>query len=80
MGLIRMAALGAIGYAGYKYIAGSKGDKPAAFAHGQADKENFSKVRNAGPLAMADKDSRDWSATDESSDQSFPASDPPSTY
>jgi hypothetical protein len=29
---------------------------------------------------MADHPTRDWSKTDEESDQSFPASDPPSNY
>lgn len=34
-------------------------------------------VRPAGPDAMRDKPQRDWSAEDEASDESFPASDPP---
>ena len=36
-------------------------------------------VRDAGPEAMRDQP-RQWGRTDERSDQSFPASDPPSTY
>lgn len=36
-------------------------------------------VRPAGPDAMRDPP-RDWKSVDEVSDQSFPASDPPSTY
>lgn len=36
-------------------------------------------VRDAGPEAMRDKP-RQWGRTDERSDESFPASDPPSTY
>ena len=41
---------------------------------------NFAKVREAGPDAMADKPTREWSKTDEEVDESFPASDPPSNY
>jgi len=37
-------------------------------------------VRDAGPDAMRDPTQREWSGVDEASDQSFPASDPPSTY
>jgi len=36
-------------------------------------------VRDAGPEAMRDTP-RQWGRTDERSDESFPASDPPSTY
>jgi len=79
MGLMRIAALGAIGYAGYKYFAGSSHRAGAAFATGQGDAENFSQVRDAGPAAMADKP-REWSKEDQMSDESFPASDPPATY
>jgi len=80
MGLIRMAALGALGYAGYKYFGQSKAGGRAAFASGQGDNENFSNVRDAGPHAMADAPRRDWSKEDQLSDESFPASDPPATY
>jgi hypothetical protein len=74
-----MAALGALGYAGYKYFSHSQGSGSAAFASGQGDAENFSQVRDAGPSAMADKP-RDWTKADQISDESFPASDPPATY
>jgi len=80
MGLIRMAALGALGYAGYKYYTQAKSGGSAAFASGQGADENFSKVRDAGPHAMADAPRREWSREDQLSDESFPASDPPSTY
>ena len=79
MALMRLAALGALGYAGYKYFTSSDRSGGSAFARGQSDEENFSQVRNAGPQSMADKP-RNWSATDERSDESFPASDPPATY
>jgi len=35
-------------------------------------------IRDAGPDAMKDKPVRPWDEIDESSDESFPASDPPS--
>jgi uncharacterized membrane protein YebE (DUF533 family) len=80
MGLLRMAALGALGYLGYKVYQDNKGGENVAFAPGQADKENFAKIRDAGPQAMADTPKREWTKEDEMSDESFPASDPPATY
>jgi hypothetical protein len=35
-------------------------------------------VRDAGPESMADREPRGWDEVDEGSDESFPASDPPS--
>ena len=80
MALLRLAALGALGYAGYKYYEKSQRRNDAAFAPGQAGGSNFSQVRDAGPQAMADAPTREWTAADESSDESFPASDPPARY
>ncbi len=37
------------------------------------------KVRDAGPDAMENPPER-WTETDEASDESFPASDPPAKY
>ncbi|WP_347302677.1 hypothetical protein V5740_11815 [Croceibacterium sp. TMG7-5b_MA50] len=79
MGLLRMAVLGAAGYGIYKYATSQTGGH-AAFARGEGDSDNFSKVRNSGPAAMADREDREWDKTDEGLDQTFPASDPPSTY
>ena len=80
MGLIRMVALGALGYLGYKVYQDNKGGEHAAFAPGQAGKENFATGRDSGPEAMADRPTREWTKADEMSDESFPASDPPATY
>jgi uncharacterized membrane protein YebE (DUF533 family) len=80
MALFKLAALGTLGYVAYKYWQNTQSDSPAAFATGQTTGDNFAKVRDAGPEAMADKPKREWSKADEQSDQSFPASDPPSTY
>lgn len=68
MGLIKMAVAGAAGYALYKY---ATKDNEAAYAGGQ--------IRDAGPEAMQ-QPPKSWSKVDEASDESFPASDPPSTY
>ena len=80
MGLLRMAALGALGYAGWKYYEKSRDKAPPAFASGQDPGENVAKVRDAGPESMGDKPRRAWSKEDQASDESFPASDPPATY
>ena len=69
MGLIKLAAYGAAGYALYKY-ATKDSDTTSAYAGG---------VRDSGPENMA-APPKTWSKTDEMSDQSFPASDPPATY
>lgn len=73
MGLIKMAAAGAAGYAIYRYATRGR-ESPAAFATGEG-----AHIRNAGPESMRDKPS-DWQKTDEESDESFPASDPPANY
>ncbi|WP_448191225.1 hypothetical protein [Azospirillum sp. sgz301742] len=45
---------------------------------GPTDPDCHSQVRNAGPGAMRDDTRRPWTDVDEASDESFPASDPPS--
>ena len=80
MGLIRLAALGALGYVGYKVVDKARRDQNEAFAEGQAGGDNFAQVRDAGPQAMADPPKRDWDKVTEESDESFPASDPPANY
>ncbi|WP_324828727.1 hypothetical protein [Qipengyuania zhejiangensis] len=72
--LIKLAALGALGFAGYKYF--EKNQAKPAFARNQGDAQ----IRDAGPESMRDETNRDWAKTDEESDQSFPASDPPANY
>lgn len=75
--ILKLAALGALGYAGYKYYEKNHADSLSpAFAGNQGG----AKVRDAGPAAMRDKSARNWSKADEESDQSFPASDPPANY
>jgi hypothetical protein len=51
----------------------------AAFRNGEAagPREADVQVRPAGPESMRDRPKRAWTAQDEASDESFPASDPP---
>jgi hypothetical protein len=80
MALLKLAALAALGYVGWKVFGKSQHEGHAAFAGGQHTGDNFAKVRDAGPQAMADAPRREWTAADQASDESFPASDPPGTY
>ncbi len=50
----------------------------AAFADNETEPEGFDQTRSAGPAAMRDGSPREWDRVDEASDESFPASDPPS--
>ncbi|HEY7805882.1 MAG TPA: hypothetical protein VIC34_01655 [Croceibacterium sp.] len=82
MALLKLAALGALGYVAYRYYQHqeSESESAPAFAAGQPGGENFAKVRDAGPEAMADKPRREWDMADQQSDESFPASDAPGNY
>jgi hypothetical protein len=80
MALLKLAALGVLGYVGWKYYEKLSDRSPPAFATGQEPGANFAKVRDAGPLSMADAPKREWTKEDQASDESFPASDPPATY
>ncbi|KQM21802.1 hypothetical protein [Novosphingobium sp. Leaf2] len=71
MGLIKLAAAGAIGYALYKYATQNQPETVTA-----GDRAT---VRDSGPEHMTTPP-KSWSKTDEAIDESFPASDPPSTY
>lgn len=81
MALLKLAALGTLGYVGYKYYEKNFAGHQAApaFAGGQPG-STHTNVRDAGPDAMRDDTARDWDKADQASDESFPASDPPSTY
>lgn len=80
MGLLRMAAIGAAGYGIYKYFQREQDEAHVAFAEGETAYGGApTQVRNAGPDAMR-SDPPAWDRTDEASDESFPASDPPGTY
>lgn len=73
--LLGMAALAGVGVLAYR-----------AMKKRQAESQQLQPmatppqpVRDAGPDAMRDEQ-RQWGRTDQRSDESFPASDPPSTY
>lgn len=73
--MLKLLALGALGYAGYRYYQKNGGGSHPAFAGNQGE----GRIRDAGPDAMRDKP-KEWTRTDEAADQSFPASDPPANY
>jgi len=79
MSLIKLGLLGAAGYGLYRYVFGRSIERHAAFAQNEVAPGNATQVRNAGVDAMRDTPKK-WSKTDETIDQSFPASDPPGTY
>lgn len=80
MSLLHWAVAGIAGYAIYKAANKTTTDAaPAAFAGKETPSGNFAQVRSAGPEAMR-SDVKSWDKVDNASDESFPASDPPSTY
>ena len=80
MALFKLAFAGAAAYALWRYAQRHGAHEGhSAFASGETNGSNFSKVRNAGPEAMR-SDPPEWDKIDQASDESFPASDPPSTY
>ena len=79
MSLIKLGLVSAAGYGLYRYLSGRTGEPHAAFADGETALGNSTQVRNAGAESMRDPPNG-WSKTDQRIDESFPASDPPSTY
>ncbi|MBC2664484.1 hypothetical protein H7F51_03005 [Novosphingobium flavum] len=80
MALFKLACVSAAAYALYRYATHQRQHEGhVAFADGETNGANFTKVRHAGPQGMR-SDPPEWDKTDEASDESFPASDPPGTY
>ena len=77
--ILAFFALGAGAYVLSRRASNRADGTRAAFADDQPA-GNGNPVRDAGPEAMRDPPAAPWSAVDEASDQSFPASDPPATY
>jgi len=74
--ILKLAALGALGYAGFKYYEKTQRDSNGvAFADGQPE----GAFRNAGSEATASKGDT-MSSTDEALDETFPASDATAKY
>jgi hypothetical protein len=69
MGLIKWAAVGALGYAFYNYAI-----KNTRIPVQSAEVPPM--VRDAGPDNMVDP-AKAWTKVDQASDESFPASNPP---
>jgi len=80
--ILGIATLGALFWFTRKSVPAAVKDEghSAAFADGETHAENFDQTRSAGPEAMRDDVRRPWESVDQASDESFPASDPPSTY
>lgn len=80
MGLLQWAVAGAAGYGIWRVMNRDQNEPTrAAFADGESSHGNFSQVRSAGVDGMR-SNPKSWDNIDEASDESFPASDPPSTY
>lgn len=77
--ILTLLAIGAGAYALTRRTGSGRTLRRAAFADGQPA-DGPRPVRDAGPEAMRDPPQSGWSRTDEASDQSFPASDPPAIY
>jgi hypothetical protein len=80
MSLLKWALYGAAGYGLYRAM-NTKGTdgSPVAFANGEHTGDNFAQVRSAGTEGMR-SNPKAWDKTDHALDESFPASDPASTY
>jgi hypothetical protein len=77
--ILALFAVAAGAYALSRKVSEGGTGRRAAFASDQPGTEPNA-VRDAGPEAMRDPPAAPWTAVDEASDQSFPASDPPATY
>jgi hypothetical protein len=73
-----IGAAGALAAVSFAIARGSRGHHATPGSGGLRFDEG--PVRSAGAESMRTKPQRDWTAVDEASDESFPASDPPATY
>ncbi len=86
MAIAPVAILGAAAATGYLLISSCCARRDHAPAGGAnppdpaSRDENHTYVRPAGPGAMTSPPEDTWTPTDEASDKSFPASDPPANY
>lgn len=76
-----LAGIGASAWLKSRLNTQRNAEKPApAFAGEGAHVGSPVHTRDAGPENMRDDAGPGWDKTDQASDESFPASDPPSTY
>ncbi len=81
LGLLGAAGAGAFLWLKSRSRQGPVAEAPAAaFAGDGAAIGSFVHTRDAGPDHIRDEDGEDWDGVDQTSDESFPASDPPSNY
>lgn len=82
MSLLKITFAAAIAYGLYRYVTAARTDegspRRAAFAQGESTPGDID-VRNAGPDAMASDAPKQWDKIDQASDESYPASDAPSS-
>jgi len=81
LALVAVAAAGAAYWVWQKLSLTKSTDAPAAaFAGSAANKGSFVNTRDAGPENTRDEYGEDWDKLDQSSDESFPSSDPPAQH
>ena len=81
LALIAVAAAGAAYWVWQRLGLSKSSDAPAAaFAGSGAHKQSFVHTRDAGPENARDEEAHDWDDVDQSSDESFPSSDPPAQH
>lgn len=77
--LLKLLGFGVLALLGYGLFKRKSRSANAAYADEQPHRFHTD-VRDAGPEAMRDPPEEEWTAADEASDESFPASDPPGNY
>lgn len=81
LALVAIAAGGAAYWLWQRLTLAKSSDAPAAaFAGSGAHKNAFVQTRDAGPENARDEQGDDWDKLDQSSDESFPSSDPPAQH
>ncbi len=81
LAVVAVAAAGAAYWLWQRLGLMKSSDAPAAaFAGSGAHKDAFVHTRDAGPENARDEEGHDWDKLDQSSDESFPSSDPPAQH
>lgn len=81
LALVAVAAAGAAYWVWQRLSVAKPAEAPAAaFSGSGAHKNSFVHTRDAGPENARDESGGDWDEIDQSSDESFPSSDPPAQH